>query len=182
MRYDQCSPTGCLRLEITVDHVEAVQMFECAEQLGSIESRPLLVESTFTLKMVEELASVDEGKDEVELVWALEGEFERYDERIVDLGEDGSLGEGVRDFGTRDNVRFADGLESVDTRCVSLSHLHDFAETALADDLEQFEGVHIERAARIASVRYLDVDLTVTTSATGTKRQRSSGSRNQEQT
>ena len=45
--------------------------------------------------MVEELTAVDEGQNEVELLRGLEGKLEGHDERVVDLGEDGPLGEGV---------------------------------------------------------------------------------------
>jgi hypothetical protein len=65
--------------------------------------------------MVEKLAAIDESQNEVELLWRLERELERYDERVVDLGEDRSFGERMRDFGSRDDVSFADGLKSVDS-------------------------------------------------------------------
>jgi hypothetical protein len=74
---------------------------------------------------MEELASVDEGEDDVELLGRLEGELEGNDEGVVDLGEDGTFGEGVGDFGPRDDVGLSDGLESVDPHGVAFTNLHD---------------------------------------------------------
>jgi hypothetical protein len=52
------------------------------------------------LQVVEKLTTVDEGQNEVELFWRLEREFERYDEGVVDLSEDRSFSESMRDFGS----------------------------------------------------------------------------------
>ena len=38
--------------------------------------------------MMEQLPTVDEGKDQVKFFRRLKGKLERYDEGIVDLGED----------------------------------------------------------------------------------------------
>ncbi|KAI3482758.1 hypothetical protein L1887_54514 [Cichorium endivia] len=103
--------------------------------------------------MVEELTAVDKRQHEVQLVRTLEREFERHDERIVDLRQHGALGQRVRHLGARHNVRLADGLERVDARRVALAHLHHLAKAALADHLEQLKRVHVERAARVAAVR-----------------------------
>lgn len=107
-----------------VNDVEAVKMLKSQEQLGSIIPRPSLVELSFPLQVVEQLSSVDECQYEVQLLFRLEGEFQRHNERAVDLGEHGPLGECMRDFGTRDNVRLSNRLESVDSESVPFSHLH----------------------------------------------------------
>jgi hypothetical protein len=108
-----------------VDHVEPMQMLECNEQLGRVEPTPLFVELALSLEMMEQLASVDEREDEVELFLGLERELKGDDEGVVDLGEYGSLGEGVDDLRTGDDVRLSDRLERVDSRGVALSDLHD---------------------------------------------------------
>lgn len=108
-----------------VNHVESVQMLQRNQQLSSVESTPLLVELSFPLQVMEQLSSVDEGEDEIKLLLGLERELEGYDERVVDLSEDGSFREGVDDFGTGDDVGLSDGLESVDSRGITLSNLHD---------------------------------------------------------
>ena len=130
---------------IPVDDVELMQVLERAQQLGGIEPAALLVEPTLALQVVKELSAIDEGEDEVEFLGVLERELERDDERVVDLGEDGALGEGVRHLGPRDNVRLADRLERVDPPRVLLAHLHHLAERALADHLEQVERVDRHR-------------------------------------
>lgn len=70
----------------------------------------------------------------------MERELERYDERIVDERQDSTLGQDVCDFpGTRRNVGLPDRLERVDPLRIFLPDLHDFAEAALPNDLEQIE-------------------------------------------
>ena len=49
------------------------------------------------------------------------------------------------DFTTLHNVLLPDGLQSIDTRGVTLSDLHDLAETALANDSNQLELVNRQR-------------------------------------
>ena len=71
--------------------------------------------------MMEQLASIDESKNKVELLGRLERELQWNDERIVDLGEHGSLGQGVSDLRSRDNVCFSYSLEGVDTSGIVLS-------------------------------------------------------------
>lgn len=77
-----------LRLQIAINDVESVQAFQGTEQLGRVESRPIDIEALLSLQMMEELSSVDEGKDEIEFFGRLKGKLERHDERIVDLSED----------------------------------------------------------------------------------------------
>ena len=115
-------------MSIPVDHVELVKMLERAQELGRVEPTPLFVEPALALQVVEQLATVDKREDEVELLGILERKLERYDERVVDLREHCSFGEGVRHFGSRHDVRFADRLERVDSARVLLAHLHDLRE------------------------------------------------------
>jgi hypothetical protein len=118
-----------LRLEITVDHIESVQVFQCKKEFRRIESRSGLVELALSLEVVEEFSAIHKCQHEVEFLSRLERKFEGYDERAVDLGEYGALGERVCDFAARHDVRFAEGLERVDTECVALADLHDLRES-----------------------------------------------------
>jgi hypothetical protein len=56
-----------LGLQITVNNVEAVQTLQCAKQFSSIESRTVDVEALLFLQVVEQLASVDECQNQVQL-------------------------------------------------------------------------------------------------------------------
>lgn len=108
----------------------------------------------------------------------MEGEFERYDERIVDLCKYGPFGESVRDFRSRDNVCLTNGLEGVDAagiflpvdllvhgilifRCKRHEHLHnlhDLSETTLTNDLQQVEVLQLHAAVLVFDKRYADSD------------------------
>lgn len=87
-----------LRLQVSVNDVEAVQTLECAQKFSCVESRSVDIESLLLLQVVEQFSSIDKCEDKVKLLRRLEGELERYDERIVDLGEDRTFGERVSDF------------------------------------------------------------------------------------
>lgn len=75
--------------------------------------------------MVEQLPSIHERQYQVQFLLGLERELERYDERVVDPGEDKSLSEGVGDFVSVDDVLLADRLKSVDSVGVTFADLHD---------------------------------------------------------
>lgn len=68
---------------------------------------------------MEELTAIHKRQYEVELLGRLEGELERDDEGIVDLGKYGSFCECMCDLRTRDDVSFANSLERVDPMRVS---------------------------------------------------------------
>lgn len=55
-----------------IDDVEGMKVFEGEEQLGGIESTALLAEAAVALEMMKELAAVDEGQDQVQLLLRLE--------------------------------------------------------------------------------------------------------------
>jgi hypothetical protein len=50
----------------------------------------------------------------------------------------------MRDFPAIDDVRLANGLQGVDTLCISLADLHNLAETAFANDGSQFKVINGE--------------------------------------
>lgn len=63
--------------------------------------------------MVEELSAINESQDKVEFLRRLEREFQGDNERVVDLGEYRSLSKCVCDFGSGNDVGFADGFQGV---------------------------------------------------------------------
>jgi hypothetical protein len=65
--------------------------------------------------MVEKLTTIDESQYQIQFLWGLEGKLEGHDEGVVDLRKDGSLCQGMRDFGSRDDVGFSDSLEGVNS-------------------------------------------------------------------
>jgi hypothetical protein len=102
------------RQSVPIHHIKLMQMIQCTEQLRGVKPRPLLLEPPLILQMVEQLPTIDITEDEVKLLGALERRLEGHDEGRSDLSENGTLGEGVNDFGARDDVRFADRFEGVD--------------------------------------------------------------------
>lgn len=109
-----------LGLEVTVDDLEAMQAFKRTQQLCSIEPGAVDVKSLFSLQVVEQLSTVDECENKVQLLRRLEREFQGNDERIVDLCQHGSLCKGVRDFGSGNNVSLANCLQGVDSAGIFL--------------------------------------------------------------
>ena len=88
----------------------------------------------------------------------MERELQRHDERIVHERKHGTLGEDVGDFAwARRDVRLADRLERVYPLRVLLADLHDLAERAFANHLEQLE--LLDREGLVA--RRLEVDFEV---------------------
>jgi len=74
---------------------------------------------------MEQFTTIDESEYEIKFLCVLEREFEGYDEGIVDLCENGSFGESVSYFGSRDDVSFSNRLQGVDSSGILLAYLHD---------------------------------------------------------
>lgn len=121
-----------LGLEVTVDDLEAVQAFKRTQQLCSVEPGAIDIESLFPLQVVEQLSTIDKGQNEIQLFRRLEGEFQRNDERVVNLCQHRSLCQSVSNFGSGDNVSLANCLEGVNPAGVFLPKI--FEETLLATD------------------------------------------------
>jgi len=62
-------------------------MFQRHQQLGSIVSRPRLVEFALPLQVMKKLSTIDEREHKVQLFGRLEREFERDNEWTIDFGE-----------------------------------------------------------------------------------------------
>ena len=74
--------------------------------------------------MMEQLSTIDEGEDEVQLLGRLEREFQGDNEWTIDFGEYSPFGQGMGDFRPRDDVCFSNSFESVDSECVTFTDLH----------------------------------------------------------
>ena len=72
-----------------------------------------------------------EGEKEVVKDYVISAEFERDYERAVNLYQNKTFREGMRNFVTIDDVDFPDGLESVNTSCISFPNLHNLYHEAL---------------------------------------------------
>jgi hypothetical protein len=134
-----------LGLQVTIDDIEPVKMFQRAKQLGGIEPAPVLIKLSFPLQMVEEFSAIHETHHEVQFVGGLEGKFEGDDEWVVHQSENGPLGKDVCNLsGSRGDVGLADSLESVYPLSVFLPHLHHLSKRTLADHLEEIESIDRE--------------------------------------
>lgn len=90
-------------LHLPIHNVELMQVLQSEQQLCAIEPAALLVEALFALEVVEELPAIDKSRrqfalslqelrtgashsrqDEIQLLFRLETELERHDERIID--------------------------------------------------------------------------------------------------
>jgi len=74
--------------------------------------------------MMEQLSTIDESEDEVQLFGRLEREFERDNKWAIDFGEYGPFGQGMGDFRPRDDVCFPNSFESVDSEGIPFTDLH----------------------------------------------------------
>src|SRR5882757_2488917 len=134
-----------LGLQVTIDDVEPVQMFQRTEQLGGVEPAPVLIELSFPLQVIEQLSAVHKAHHEVQFVWGLERKFEGDDERVVHQSENGPLGKDMGNLsGARGDVGFSDRLESVYPLSVFLADLHYLTERTLADHFEKIESIYGE--------------------------------------
>jgi hypothetical protein len=84
-----------------------MQVLQRTQQLGRVKPAPRLVKLAFSLQVVKQFAAIDKRQDEIQLFFALERKLEGDNEWTVDLREHGPFGEGVRDFGSGDDVCFA---------------------------------------------------------------------------
>ncbi len=138
-----------LGLEISINNVKTVKAFQGTENLGDIEARSADIKATFVGEMVEELAPVHKREHEVQLLRRLERKLQRHNKGVVDLGEDGPLRQGMRDFGERYDLGFADDLDCVDAVGILFPYLHDLAKAASAHELQEFEVVDAQLAGLV---------------------------------
>lgn len=75
-----------------------MEAFESTEQFCGVESSSVDVKSLLFLKMMKQLAAVDERQNEVKLLWRLERELQRYNERIINLSQYRAFSQSMRNF------------------------------------------------------------------------------------
>ena len=80
-----------LWLEVPIDDVLLVQCFNSTDYFGSVQFGPRLVELLFLAKVGEELTTIEEVNEEVQLAVSLESVVQSDDVRVLDLFEDVSL-------------------------------------------------------------------------------------------
>ena len=74
-----------LRLQVSVDDTILVQASECLNELCRVEHGSPLRELLVLAQVIEQLTSIEEIHDEVELGWCLEGIVQLHDEWAVDF-------------------------------------------------------------------------------------------------
>lgn len=147
-----------LRLQVTINNIEPVKMFQRAKQLGGVEPAPVLVKLSFPLQMVEEFSAIHETHHKVQFVGGLEGKLKGDDEWVVHQSENGALGKDVCDLsGSRGDIGLSDRLKSIYPLSVFLPHLHDLSKRTLADHFEEIES--IDREGHVPG--RLEIDLEV---------------------
>lgn len=118
---------------------------------------------------MKQLPSVNKRENEIQLLWRLEREFEGYNERIVDLRKNRTLGERVRNFGPINNVGFSNRFQGIYTACITfpvwfsgsvvdsqvlidearLHDLHNFAKASFPNNLQKLKILKLERSLSV---------------------------------
>eukprot|EP00445_Apocalathium_hangoei_P044165 CAMPEP_0203985106 /NCGR_PEP_ID=MMETSP0360-20130528/5105_1 /ASSEMBLY_ACC=CAM_ASM_000342 /TAXON_ID=268821 /ORGANISM="Scrippsiella Hangoei, Strain SHTV-5" /LENGTH=357 /DNA_ID=CAMNT_0050924347 /DNA_START=244 /DNA_END=1313 /DNA_ORIENTATION=+ len=126
-----------LRLEIAVDDAEAVEVCYGRGRLRRVEACAALGEAASAAEVVEELATIAEFHDHVELLRRLEGVVQVHYEGVGHGLQDASLGLRVLDLVPLDDVFLAEHLHGVDLLSTHVPHEHDLAVGALAQHLDE---------------------------------------------
>jgi len=74
-----------MKASLPIDDVQAVQVFEGRDDLGSVETSASLREAFVALQMEKELTAVDIVEDKVELLGGLERVAEADKEGVLDI-------------------------------------------------------------------------------------------------
>jgi hypothetical protein len=153
-----CIKQNVLRFEITVNNVELVKMLKSQDEFSNVEPRSLLLESTFTLEMPEELSSALVVGHKVELLVRLERELETDKERTLERAlQNLALSDRVRHLLFGYNLLLAQYLHGVDSVSVALADLEHSSKSSTTDEFEEFK------------VGWFEVDLVLPVSAEGMK-------------
>lgn len=78
-------------LDVTINDTLLVEVLKRQDEFSTIKFSAILVKASVLLEMVEQLTSVDELHDEVEMELVLERELELHNERMVKLLQDVTL-------------------------------------------------------------------------------------------
>mmetsp|Transcript_51915 Transcript_51915/g.110321 ORF Transcript_51915/g.110321 Transcript_51915/m.110321 type:complete len:289 (-) Transcript_51915:16-882(-) len=128
-----------LRLQVSVDDSQAMQVGDRAGGLGDVEASTALAEAARSAEMVEQLTAWAELHDHVELLGGLEGVVEGDDEGVGDGFQDTSLGLRVLHLVSFDDVLLAQHLHRVDFASAHMLHKHHLSIGPLAQDLHELE-------------------------------------------
>jgi len=99
-----------LGLEIPVDDVVSMEVFERQHDAPEVEARDVRCEASRAPEVGEEFAARDVGEEHVDVEVVLERRVEIDDEGVLDAGEDLALGCYVLDLAEADNFGFAQDL------------------------------------------------------------------------
>ena len=128
-----------LWLEISVDDTVLVQVLQGQGDLGGVETCSILREADLLAEMEEELASIQEVRDEVKRLRRLEGEVKLHNEGMRDLLHDVSLDLRVVHLVRPDDEVLLQSLHGIDLLRVLFARHVDFAKRASAHNFEQLE-------------------------------------------
>ena len=134
-----------LRLEIPINNLLLVEVAEGQGDAQTVELGSLLRELSRLSKMHKQLAASDKLHDEEDLEVGLEDELHAHEERMVGLLQNIFLKHGRLNLIVVQNDIFSERLHCKHCLGVLLLHQEHFSETALANNLLDFERVQICR-------------------------------------
>jgi hypothetical protein len=74
-----------LRLQIPINNIQAMQVFQSKDQLGRIKPTFLLMEIDFFDQVMTHVLAATEIQAQIDVVWGLKGEVQRNYEGVRDL-------------------------------------------------------------------------------------------------
>lgn len=132
-----------LRLEVPVDDLVLVEVFQSQHYLGAVEDGPDLRELGGLPDVEEQFAPLHEVHDHVEFPLGLEGAVQLDDVGVVvHVFQDLSLGLGVQDLLLLLDVVLDEHLDGVEGLVGLLLHQVDLPEGPLADQVQNVEVLH----------------------------------------
>ena len=133
-----------LWLQVSVDDAVRVQVLQSQDDLSCIEARSILRKANLIAQMEEELAAIEEIRDEVQTLARLEGVVQLHDEGMGDLLHDVTLDLRVVHLVSPDDEVFLERLDSVDLPGVFLLCEVHLAKRAASDHLDKLEIFNFE--------------------------------------
>lgn len=126
-------------LDVTINDTLLVEVLKRQDEFSTIKFSAILVKASVLLEMVEQLTSVDELHDEVEMELVLERELELHNERMVKLLQDVTLDSDTVKLVSLEHKFFFDAFHRVvRSKNVVLDQVH-FSERPTANHLNDLE-------------------------------------------
>lgn len=121
---------------LSVDDVVFVEVFECEQNVGRIESGVLEFESLTVTNVEVQLAPVTVIQNKVESLEVLEGVFKSHNERVLHSFENATLADCVLNLTVLSNVLLLEDLHCVVLICLLVQDEKDLAIGAFPEDLK----------------------------------------------